>query len=52
VTEKDDGLWIGSVNNIKEAIRFEGGNLEELEKNFHTVIDDYINKHGEPKRIQ
>jgi predicted HicB family RNase H-like nuclease len=51
VTEKDDGSWIGSVNNIKEAIRFEGETIEELEKNFHITLDDYINKHGEPKRL-
>jgi len=52
VTELPDGSWIGSINNIKVAIRFEGGNAQELEENFHIAIDEYIKKHGEPERMR
>jgi hypothetical protein len=52
VTQISDGTWIGSINNIKEAIRFEGENVEDLEENFHIAIDEYIRIYGEPTRIK
>lgn len=52
VTQIVDKTWIGSVNNIKVAIRFEGSDTQELEENFHIAVDEYIKKHGEPERIK
>ena len=39
---QDDGCYYGIVQNVKGFVTYEGATLEELEKDFREVIDDYI----------
>ena len=38
----EDGCFIGKVVGIKAFIIYDGKSVEELEKAFHTSIDDYL----------
>ncbi len=37
-----DGLFYGKVLGIRSLISYEGGNLIELENDFHKTVDDYL----------
>lgn len=39
---QDDGCYYGIVRNIKGLVTYEGVTLEELEKDYQEVIDDYV----------
>lgn len=39
---QDDSCYYGTVRNIKGLVTYEGTTLEELEKDFREVVDDYI----------
>lgn len=39
---QDDGCYYGIVQNVKGFVTYEGATLEELEKDFQEVVDDYI----------
>ena len=39
---KEDDILYGKVLEIGDSISFEGRNREELEKDFHCAIDDYL----------
>ena len=39
---QDDNCFYGIVQNIKGLVIYEGTTLEELEKDFQEVVDDYI----------
>lgn len=39
---QDDNCFYGIVQNIKGLVTYEGTTLEELEKDFQEVVDDYI----------
>ena len=38
----EDGVYFGRVLNIKSLISYEGNTIEELEKDFHRAVDDYL----------
>ena len=37
-----DGLFYGKVLGIRSLVSYEGGNVKELEDDFHGAVDDYI----------
>ncbi len=37
-----DGIFFGKVQGIHSLISYEGGNLIELENEFHGAVDDYL----------
>ena len=39
---QDDNCYCGIVQNIKGLVTYEGATLEELEKDYQEVVDDYI----------
>jgi predicted HicB family RNase H-like nuclease len=39
---KEDGCLFGKVVGIKSLLSYEGNSIQELEKDFQTVIDDYM----------
>jgi predicted HicB family RNase H-like nuclease len=39
---KKDGCLFGKVVGIKSLLSYEGDSIQELEKDFQTVIDEYI----------
>lgn len=39
---QEDGCFYGIVQNIKGMATYEGTTLEELEKDYQEVVDDYI----------
>lgn len=39
---QDDNCYYGIVQNIKGLVTYEGATLEELEKDYQEVVDDYI----------
>lgn len=39
---QDDNCYYGIVQNIKGLVTYEGVTLEELEKYYQEVVDDYI----------
>jgi predicted HicB family RNase H-like nuclease len=39
---KEDGCLFGKVVGIKSLLLYEGNSIQELERDFQTVIDDYI----------
>ena len=38
----EDGIFFGRVQFIRTSISYEGSNAEELRKNFHDGVEDYI----------
>ncbi len=38
----EDNCFFGRVLNVKGSVSYEGSTLEELEKDFHEAVDDYI----------
>ena len=38
----EDGLFFGKVQFIRALISYEGSNAEELRKDFHDGVDDYL----------
>lgn len=38
----DDGIFFGKVQFIRALISYEGSNAEELRKDFHDGVDDYL----------
>lgn len=39
---QDDNCYYGIVQNIKGLVTYEGAALEELEKDYQEVVDDYL----------
>lgn len=39
---QDDNCYYGIVQNIKGLVTYEGATLEELEKDYQEVVDDYL----------
>ena len=39
---KDDGIFVGNVINTKDYIAFHGESIDDIIKNFHNIIDEYI----------
>jgi predicted HicB family RNase H-like nuclease len=39
---KEDGCLFGKVVGIKSLLSYEGDSIQELEKDFQTVVDEYI----------
>lgn len=39
---KDDGIFVGNVTNTKDYIAFHGESMDDIIKNFHNIIDEYI----------
>ena len=39
---KDDGIFVGNVTNTKDYIAFHGESTDDIIKNFHNIIDEYI----------
>ncbi len=40
---KEDGCLFGKVIGIKSLLSYEGNSVKELEQDFQTVIDEYLN---------
>ena len=40
-SEEDDCLF-GSVQGIKSLLSYEGQNIEEIKKDFHSAVDEYL----------
>ena len=40
--EQTDRIFVGRVINIQDIILFDGISLDELEKSFQNVIDEYL----------
>lgn len=40
--EPDDKLHYGSILNTKDFINYHANNIIDLEKQFHSAVDDYI----------
>ncbi|MDD5180857.1 MAG: type II toxin-antitoxin system HicB family antitoxin [Gallionellaceae bacterium] len=38
----EDGIFFGRVQFIRTSISYEGNNAEELRKDFHDGVDDYL----------
>lgn len=38
----EDGIFFGRVQFIRTSISYEGSNAEELRKDFHDGVDDYL----------
>jgi len=38
----EDGIFFGKVQFIRALISYEGSNAEELRKDFHDGLDDYL----------
>lgn len=38
----EDGIFFGKVQFIRAMISYEGSNAEELRKDFHDGVDDYL----------
>ncbi len=45
----EDDCFFGRVLNVKGSVSYEGGTLEELEKDFHEAVNDYISYRKELK---
>lgn len=43
---KNDGVFYGKVLEINALISYEGATVEELEKDFHEAVDEYIRGHS------
>lgn len=39
---KEDGVFYGKVLGIKSLLLYEGKTLNELEKDFHNYVDNYL----------
>ena len=37
-----DGIFYGKVLGIRSLVSYEGGNLKELENDFHKAVNDYL----------
>jgi predicted HicB family RNase H-like nuclease len=46
---KDDGCFFGKVVGIESLLSFEGDSIQELEKDFQAVVDEYIADYEEKK---
>ena len=40
--DQEDRLFIGRVINTRDVIAFDGASVDELERSFHNVIDEYL----------
>ncbi|MFW6264424.1 MAG: type II toxin-antitoxin system HicB family antitoxin [Cyanobacteriota bacterium] len=40
--DEEDRLFYGKVVNVKDVIMFDGLSVDELEKSFHQVIEEYL----------
>lgn len=40
--DEDDGVLVGVIENIRDVVTFEAPTVPELEKEFHTSVDEYI----------
>ncbi|MBR3745578.1 MAG: hypothetical protein IKN27_01295 [Selenomonadaceae bacterium] len=40
--EFDGKVFFGTIENISDLVTFESDDAEELEREFHTAVDDYI----------
>lgn len=38
----EDGVFYGKIEGIKSMVSFEGETVQELEEDFKTAVDDYI----------
>lgn len=38
----EDETFVGEVINTQDILVFDGNNIEEVTKSFHTVVDDYL----------
>ncbi len=49
--DDENGVFTGTVLNTKAVITFHGASADELEKEFHASVDDYLQwcKEGEKK---
>lgn len=39
---QEDGLYVGNIIEISDLVLFHGKTKEELEKSFHSMVNDYI----------
>ena len=39
---EEDGIFCGKVMGVRSLISYEGENEEELLKDFHAAVDDYL----------
>ena len=44
---KGDGVFYGKVLNVGALVSYEGATVDELEKDFHEAVDEYIQDHSE-----
>lgn len=40
--DKEDKIFVGNVINAKDYIAFHGESMEEAIRNFHNIIEEYI----------
>ena len=40
--EFDGKIFVGTLENISDLVTFESDNTEDLEREFHAAVDDYI----------
>ncbi len=39
---EEDGVYFGKVQGIQSLISYDGANPQELAKDFHGAVDDYL----------
>ena len=40
--EFDGKIFVGTIENISDLVTFESDNADDLEREFHAAVDDYI----------
>ena len=40
--DSEDGLFIGSIEGIKDSVNFHGSSMEEITDSFHRAVDTYL----------
>lgn len=39
---EEDGVFFGKVQGVRSLISYEGTSVEQLTKDFHSAVDDYL----------
>ena len=45
----EDDVFYGKIDNVKDLVTFEATYKEDIEKEFHSAVDDYIEFRKEKK---
>lgn len=52
INTTDDGDFIGRIINTNDFVNYEAETLEDLEREFHLAVDDYIDMLKYEKQVE